>query len=533
MTEAKTGSEREKKEEQPKAIPESRRARRAREREARRQAKKAAHQLRQRQAEQGLKPPASTTIANRTSPWKTTDEEREARQGAIAEQLKVYRAALPTLLRRLAKIPDPRNAKTIRHKSTVLMLYGMLLFVFHMGSRREANRQMTLPQFQENLRLLFPELESLPHQDTLNRLLARIEVEQLEATLVELIQHFIRKKKFYRYLVSNCYPIAIDGTEKMVRGWLWSEQCLERTVHSPQPQADGSGGRPTQYYVYVLEANLVFANGMTIPLLSEFLSDAEGDQGNDKQDCELKAFYRLAKRLHTYFPRLPILVLLDGLYANGPVLQLCRDYGWQFMIVLKDECLPSVWEEFRGLGQLQPKQHREQNWGNRKQHFRWVNGIEYRYGEHQRKRQILHVVVCQETWEEIALDSPQPMRKSSRHAWISSTALSRENVHERCNLGARHRWAIESNLLVEKHHGYQYEHCFSQNWNAMKGYHFLMRLGHLLNTLAHHTAPLARLVRSRGVRGLIQFLRETCSGPWLNAEQIRRLLAAPGQLRLE
>ena len=53
------------------------------------------------------------------------------------------------------------------------------------------------------------------------------------------------------------------------------------------------------------------------------------------------------------FPRLPILVLLDGLYPNGPVMELCRLYHWQFMIVLQDDALPSVWEEVRGLGQLQ------------------------------------------------------------------------------------------------------------------------------------------------------------------------------------
>jgi hypothetical protein len=36
---------------------------------------------------------------------------------------------------------------------------------------------------------------------------------------------------------------------------------------------------------------------MTIPLFSEFLDYSAGDQGNDKQDCERKAFYRLAQRL--------------------------------------------------------------------------------------------------------------------------------------------------------------------------------------------------------------------------------------------
>ncbi len=48
---------------------------------------------------------------------------------------------------------------------------------------------------------------------------------------------------------------------------------------------------------------------------------------------------------------------------------------------------------------------------------------------------------------------------------------------------------------MEKCQGYQYEHCFSQDWEAVKGYHFLMRLGHLLNTLAQNTLDLAILVQ--------------------------------------
>ena len=188
---------------------------------------------------------------------------------------------------------------------------------------------------------------------------------------------------------------------------------------------------------------------MTIPLFSDFLDYSTGDQEKNKQDCELKAFYRLTERLKEYFPRLPILLLLDGLYANGPVLELCRRYHWQFMIVLQDESLRSVWEEFRGLGQLERQNHLERNWGNRKQRFRWVNRIEYRYGERERKKQILHVVVCEESWEAIDGDSPAVVQKTARHAWISSVLLNRENVHERCNLGARHRWGIEEGILLE------------------------------------------------------------------------------------
>lgn len=398
-----------------------------------------------------------------------------------------------------------------------------------MASRREANREMTQPMFLENLKRIFPELESLPHHDTLQRLLSQIEVDQIQETLVELIERFIRQKKFYRYLVGHCYPIAMDGTRKFTRADCWTAECLQREVGSA---AEEGATRP-QYYVYVLEANLALANGMTIPLMSEFLSYEQGDPERNKQDCELRAFQRLARRLKEAFPRLPILVLLDGLYPNGPVLELCRQYHWQFMIVLQDDSLPSVWEEVRGLLKLEPQNRLDQKWGNRNQHFRWVNDIEYCYGHQNRKRQVLHVVICRESWEEVDPASAQIVTQTSRHVWISSQPLSRDTVHERCNLGARHRWAIETGILVEKRHGYQYEHCFSYHWNAMKGYHYLMRLGHLINVLVQNTERLARIVRVRGLRGLILFLRETVAAPWLDAERIRLALRAPCQLRLQ
>jgi hypothetical protein len=226
-------------------------------------------------------------------------------------------------------------------------------------------------------------------------------------------------------------------------------------------------------------------------------------------------------------------VLLDGLYPNGPVIERCRRYHWDFMMVLQDGSLPSVWEEVHGLEQIERQNRFEQNWGDRRQRFHWVNGIEYGYGENSRKRQILHVVICEESWKEVDAASARIVEKTSRHAWLSAQPLARQNVHERCNLGARHRWGIESSFLVEKRHGYQYEHSFSSDWKAMKGYHYLMRLGHFINVLVQHSARLARLVGVLGLRGLLQFLRDTCAAPWLDAERIQRLLRSPGQLRLE
>jgi len=503
----------------------SRRSGREEIKKIRREKKRAEKTLRERQRAEGLAAPNKASIPNCKCRYKSVAEEHEARQDAVSEQVRIFRAKLPILLRRLSKIKDPRNPKKIKHSHTLLIIYGILTFLFQMASRREANREMTRPVFMENLKLLFPELKDLPHNDTLMRLLARIDVGEIESTLIELVRKLIRNKKFVRYLVDNRYPIAIDGTQKCVRDVLWAEQCLEREV--------GKGDdTQMQYYVYVLEASLAFSGGMTIPLMSEFLSYTQGDTATKRQDCEQKAFKRLAKRLKDAFGHLPIMVLLDGLYPNGPIMELCRKNNWDYMVVLQDKSLPSVWEEYEGLKKLASKNRFNTTWGNRRQGFTWVNGIEYYYGPHEGKRQIVHVVVCEESWEEIARDSAEVVTKKSRHVWISSKPVCRSNVHERCNLGARHRWAIESGILVEKRHGYQYEHIFSYDWNAMKGYHYLMRLGHLINILAIYSDRLVKMVRELGVGGFIRFIRNTISGPWLDPLRVKRLLAAPFQLRL-
>jgi hypothetical protein len=141
-------------------------------------------------------------------------------------------------------------------------------------------------------------------------------------------------------------------------------------------------------------------------------------------------------------------------------------------------------------------------------------------------------VVCKEQWEEVDPNTAQIVTVENQHAWISSRPLSRLNVHTRCNLGARYRWGIEGAFLVEKHQGYSYEHAFAKQWNAMKGYHYLMRLAHLFNTLARFSKALAGLFSTLGVQAAIGFIRNTLTGPWLDPQDIEQRLAQPFRLRL-
>lgn len=57
----------------------------------------------------------------------------------------------------------------------------------------------------------------------------------------------------------------------------------------------------------------------------------------EKQDCELNAAKRLLARIKKDYPRLPILLQGDALYAVEPIMKLCREkYHWEYLFTQKD-----------------------------------------------------------------------------------------------------------------------------------------------------------------------------------------------------
>ncbi len=67
----------------------------------------------------------------------------------------------------------------------------------------------------------------------------------------------------------------------------------------------------------------------------------------------------------------------------------------------------------------------------------------------------------------------------------------------------------------------------------MKGYHYLMRLAHLVNALALATKRVASQVRTLGIQAFLCWVRDSCAHRWLRREWIERFRAMPLQVRLE
>ncbi len=59
-----------------------------------------------------------------------------------------------------------------------------------------------------------------------------------------------------------------------------------------------------------------------------------------------------------------------------------------------------------------------------------------------------------------------------------------------------------------------------------------MRIGHTLNVLAQYSEKFIKLVKEKGVRGFIEFIRETIMASVLNPIKISERLSGNIQLRL-
>jgi hypothetical protein len=405
------------------------------------------------------------------------------------------------------------------------MLYGLFSFIFRVSSRREMNRELTSPILFENLKKVFPELESIPHADTLARVLEKMNVNEIEMAHIELINQLIRNKKFNKLLISGCLPIAIDGTQKLYRdGEMNDLRWLNRKVGRGETESN-------QQYVYVLEANIVFQNGLTIPLLTEYLKMNWNvlNKPEGKQDCELVAFERLSSRLKRYFPRLKIILFADALFATQSVLEILHNNHWEYVISFSKEKIKKFAELLNSKREQSQSIPNQQYYRERQQDFYWYNDIIWGYNWQLK----IHLISCIEKWNEVDKKTGEIIIKYSQHQWLSSIRTAIDNVHELCNLGARKLGLIEDSIHTEKHRGYHYEHAFSYHWNAMQGFHLLMRLAHAVNAISEFTKKMKKSIKAQGCSAILKVIKETIFNPWLPTKWYEEQYNQPMRLSLE
>ena len=381
------------------------------------------------------------------------------------------------------------------------------MFLFKEGSRNAMNNERQERKFRKNFKRVFR--VRLPHMDTVDEVMRVLEETELEKLKQELIRTLLEKKVFRRQrFLGKYYQIVIDGTHTCTVEEGHCPHCLHKTYENGT----------TWYFHNVLEAKLVFAKGFCISIGSQWI---ENETGYEKQDCELKAWNRLAERLKEAFPHLSLCIQGDGLYPNETFFKICRQYLWEFIVTFKDGNLPTVWQDIAGLAKITHDQTRQETRVQSKRiierSFRWFNDIAYASGT-------LHFFECVETVEG---------EETTRFAWVSSLKISWDNILQVAETG-RLRWMIENEgFNIQKNEGYGLTHRYSRvSYLAMKNYYQCLQIAHLLNQLFEKSSWIQEvLVGKMTLRHLWKKMLGQMRELQFKKEEIKRFLAKKVQIR--
>jgi hypothetical protein len=380
----------------------------------------------------------------------------------------------PNFWAALAEVTDPRNPLLSVYPLHQELLVAVLASMMKMDARRDITYRLDTPAFVSNMLTLLKRLypndvfaDSMFHGDTLNYVLKGVSPLEIGGLRTLVIRSLLRKRCLDDFRLRGLYyPVAVDGTGALVFRDKHCGHCLRKT----------SKGK-TIYYHPAVEAKFVLANGLALSVGTEFPENEHPDV--KKQDCELKAFYRLAKTLKKDFPQTRLCLLLDGLFANSPVVKLCEHNRWAYIITLKEGSLPAVFGDYEALLTLTPENVRVVESDGCRRTYRWINDVEF--GD-----RTVNVFECFEETSE----------GTTRFVWLTGFRVETSNVEELSERGGRQRWKIENEgFNTQKNGGYGLEHAFSENNVALKNFYLLMQIGHIFNQLMEKGSLLRERIR--------------------------------------
>lgn len=376
---------------------------------------------------------------------------------------------------------DPRKRK--EYALAEIIMAAIIMFLFREGSRNVFNKNRRQETFIKNYERTFG--LRLPHMDAVEDVLRALQPDELEKLKACLVSALIEKKVFHKFkFLGKRFMVAIDGTGLYSYDEKHCDQCLHKTFSSGK----------ISWCHHVLEAKLVTSNGMAISLCTEWV--ANGEEQFDKQDCEQKAFKRLAVKLKKTFPRLPICITADGLYPNQYFFTICQDNNWDFIVTLKDGCLPSLQEEIKLLLPI-TKASTQQSTTKKNvtttQTYRWINDLQH-------KNLILHWIECKEETQTIINTDNQKTTpiQTTRFVHLTNLKITSETA---CLIsdGGRLRWKIENEgFNTQKNGGYNIEHKYSRvSFEALKNYYQCLQIAHLISQLVEKSTAIAELLKDK------------------------------------
>jgi len=394
---------------------------------------------------------------------------------------------------------DPRHPSYITYTQSDLVNLGILKNICAVDSMRQMNEKFNEDVCIETLSYMAGDtgMEELPDYGTLNYYLEQLSPECLSQLRRKMVTELIRSKGFNQNRLMGKYWIVIfDGTGLFHFKERHCENCLVQEYTDPE------GNRKKGYYHKVLEAKIVLADNLVISLGTEFIENEQEDV--PKQDCENKAAKRLMARLKKEYPRLPIVMLGDGLYCVEPIMEICRENGWKYLLSLKEGEQPGIAKDYALL--VSDRLVKEiPDACAEKGRLRFYNRVDEITG----KKEVFNLL------EYAYRDA------GGRHRFLWATDIQvRERNAEELAVTGRKRWKIENEGFNNQKNGiYKIGHLNSRKSNAMKNHYLLTQIADMLMQLYLATNKLVKSI-GQSIKNTSSRLLESFRRHTINEEDV-------------
>ena len=408
------------------------------------------------------------------------------------EFLRIQKHFFKDLIPNLKYIKDNRHQSYVEYSTDIIFFVLIMKNVTALQSMNQMTTEFNKDKCINNVAktLGYQDLEELPHHDTINNFLKKLNPNEIEKIRNYMVKELLKKRCLEHYrLLEKYWTIAVDATGLASFKERHCENCLKREYVNKETGKI----EKTIYFHYVLEAKLVIGD-MVLSIDTEFI---ENEEFYEKQDCELKAFKRLAERLKKNYKRLPICILGDSLYAVDPIFKICNKNNWKYIFTFKEGRTKSIWLDFEGLKKLKDNSNIKG--------YTWVNEIEY-------KDNVVNVL------EAKLVEN----KKEKEFTFITDIAI-KENNAEKILFAGRSRWKIENEgFNNQKNIKNNIEHLCCKDYNAMKNHYLLVQIADILRQLFECGYELVRSLRA-SIKEISSRLLESFRRDTLTPEDIANL----------
>ena len=378
-------------------------------------------------------------------------EKREKKKelNILGDVITIINQYFPELIRKFEGLTDLRHQSYVTYKMKAIFMVRLLALMCEIKSMQEITREFNTEEAIENIASICGlKLEEIPHCDTINDVFKNIKVNEIEEIRKYMIVKMIRNKILDKYKIrGQYYHIIIDGTGLASSRKKYNENCLVKN------KTDKKGNEYQEYSTYVLEAKLVIGD-MVFSIGSEFVENES--ENVDKQDCETKAFKRLADKIKDDFPRLRIIISGDALYASKPVMDICKSKKWKYIIRFKEGSIPTLYKEFETIIKTDNE--------SKLKDYKCVTKLDYQ--EH--KTNIIKYT---------------DIKKGTEFVYITDLSITEKNIQETMYLG-RKRWKIENEgFNIQKNGTFDIGHLYSKDSTAIKVHYLMIQIAHIIRQM--------------------------------------------------